>query len=228
MVLKPEGKQMKAPVMNVAEMYHKVSYVLRVLGPAGLLRLVISRLFSFNHYYVLGKNLSEPTESSPAFGKKTPLTEITEDDIAHIEDSLHALDAEDKREVLSRLFFYRSGFRNCYVVRNGEDIAYMQWIILPSENQIIKEKYSAKFYPLASNQVVIENAFTFPRYRGLGYLMYGTSALLDLARGDGYKTAVCYIRKDRVASLNDFTRMGFRIRRLLREYKLLGRVCRKL
>jgi hypothetical protein len=208
--------------------FGRVAYILRTLGPGGVLRLLGSRLFSVNHYYLLGKNLAAPLECPEAIGIMTPLMEITKEDIAMINDSLNSLDANDKREVLARLMFYWNGFRNCYIVKTGGNVAYMQWIIFPTENQTIKEKYSARFYPLTRNQVMIENAFTFPRYRGTGYLLHGTAALLDLARSKGYRSAICYIRRDRVASLNEFTRMGFRIIRMLSEYRVFGRVWRKL
>jgi hypothetical protein len=222
------GQALKTPIIAIAKICANMVRVYRTLGLRGLLSLLVSRLYSVNHYYLLGKNLSEPQERPATAGKKSPLREITKDDIDLIENSLDTLDKEDRKEVLARLFFYWSGFRNCYVVQAGADIAYLQWIIFPSENHIIKEQYSTKFYPLADTQVVVENAFTFPRYRGLGYLTYGTTALLDLARSFGYRYAICYIRKDRIASLNDFTQMGFRIRRILCEYKFFGWVSRKL
>jgi hypothetical protein len=219
---------MKAPMIGFADNFNRASCVFRSLGPGDLFNLLSSRLFSLDHYYLLGKNLATPLECPPAVGIKTPLTKITEDDMLKIERSLNSFDPKDKREILARLFFYWNGFRNCFVVKNGEDIAYMQWLILPSENDVIKEKYPTKFSPLSANQVVIENAFTFPRYRGMGYLLYGTTGLLDLARSKGYKSAICYIRKDRVASLNEFTRMGFKIIRILSEYKVFGRAWRNL
>jgi hypothetical protein len=206
----------------------QLPYLYRRLGGKTMLRLLGSRILSINHFYILGKNLLSPADGAPAFAIKAPVTEATEEDIAQIEASLETLEENERKEVVGRLLFYWSGFRNCYVVKNGGKIAFLQWIIYPSENGIIQEKFSTKFSPLGENQVMIENAFTFPRYRGMGYLRHGTSHLLEVARSKGYKSAVSYIRKDRVDSLNEFVKMGFRISRLVAEYKVLGREWRKL
>jgi len=215
--------------MKVPETLEKLANLSRVLGAKALLRLLVSRVASVNHFYLLGKSLlPNQKELALAVSKKAPLVEITDEDLRSIEDSIYFLDENERKEVLARLFFYRDGFKNCYIVKNGENIAYMQWIVYPDENQRLKEKYPSKFYTLNTSQVMVENAFTFPRYRGMGYLQFGTARLLDIARSKGYKSAVCYIRKDRLDSLNEFARMGFRITKLIRDYKILGREWRKL
>lgn len=75
---------------------------------------------------------------------------------------------------------------------------------------------------------MIENAFTFPPYRGLGYLLSGTLQLLDQARERGYRSAVCYIRKDNLKSINEFSKMGFKITKMVTEYKFFGKTWRTL
>jgi hypothetical protein len=216
-------------ITDIVELLDKSVYLFMALGAVELLQLLASRLFlGVEHYYQLGKSLAAPLGCPAPLGITATIEEISKEDWLKIQNTLPSLDAKDKRELLARQFFYWDGFTNCYVIKNGADIAFIQWIIYPSENSIIKEKYPTKFSPLSSTQVIIENAFTFPRYRGRGYLLHGTAALLDLARGSGYKSAICYIRKDRIASLNEFMRMGFKIIRIMREYKFLGRVWRKL
>jgi len=185
-------------------------------------------LFSVNHYYLLGKKLAAQEEFPAPSGVTAPLTKITAHDLVLLRQTLDALESADKREVLARLFFYEDGFENCYVMKRGEEIVYVQWVIFPWENGTLEERYRTKFYPLAEKQVMIENAFTFPRHRGQGHLLHGTTQLLRLAKERGYSAAICYIRKDRIASLNEFARMGFRITRILTEYKVLGRAWRTL
>ena len=77
-------------------------------------------------------------------------------------------------------------------------------------------------------QVMIENVFTFPAFRGLGCFQSGTRQLLDLARARGCRSALCYVRKERVAALTDLVTMGFKITKLMPEYKILGKVWRVL
>lgn len=204
-----------------------IPYIVKQLGLVPVLALAKSRLCSLAHYYILRGALSATALRVPT-GSKVTISPLGEDDIDDIKDSLASCDAADRKEILARLLFYKSGFKNCYVIRCGNKIAYMQWIIYPEENDVIMEKYRNRFDPLHAGQVMVENAFTFPAFRGLGYLQRGTQQLLDLAWRRGYRSAVCYIRKENIASLNGFCQMGFRITKIVPEYKFLARVWRSL
>lgn len=203
-------------------------HILRELGPLNSLKLLGSRVLSLDHYFVLRKNLMEPEPETPAVGAKLALEPIGPADIEKILKSLASLTPAEKRDVLGYLHFYESGFKNCFVMRRDDQVAYMQTLIYPEQNDLIERKYRLKFYPLKESQVMVENVFTFVAFRGLGCLQQGTRKLLDLARSQGYRSAVCYIRKDRIVSLNEFIKMGFKITRMMPEYKVLGRVWRDL
>ena len=203
-------------------------YLFKTLGPRALLRIAGSMAYSLNHYFILGKNLEAPLGGPQISRSLGALSLMSEQDIADLNRSAESLPPDDRRELVGRLCFYKSGFKNCYVIKSGDDIAYLQWIIYPSENAIIRSRYSNKFYPLTDRQIMVENAFAFPRFRGRGYLPFATSRLLDLAKSQGYSSVVCYIRNDRIASLNEFIKMGFKIRKMVKEYKLVGKVWRTL
>jgi hypothetical protein len=205
-----------------------ISHIIRELGPVAFLKLLGSRIVSFNHYYVMRRSLAETQNDTLEIRRRAEMCPIGENDINEIEKSLAACNIEDKREILARLIFYRSGFKNCYVMRQDGKIAYMQWVIYPTENGIITERYRNKFYSLGDTQIMIENAFTFPPYRGLGYLQSGTLQLFEMARAKGYRSAMCYVRKDRFNTLNELSKIGFKITQMIPEYKFLGRVWRAL
>jgi len=214
--------------MNVPEKYLDNLTILKTLGPRHACTLLASRVLSVDHYYVLRRNLMEAeSEPSPVTGKME-ISPINDADIGAIVKSLDSCTPAEKRDVLAYLLFYQSGFKNCYVIRRDDRVAYMQTLIYPEENDLIAHRYRSKFYPLKDTQVMIENVFTFQPFRGLGCLQSGTRQLLELARAKGYRSAVCYIRKDRILSLNEFVRMGFKITRLMPEYKVMGRVWRVL
>jgi ribosomal protein S18 acetylase RimI-like enzyme len=201
-------------------------YILKELGPRASLRLLGSRILSYNHYYVLRKNLMEKQPESPAH--KLEVSRISEQDIEEILRSLEGCSADEKRDVLAFLLFYQSGFRNCYVMRSEQKVAYMQTLIFPEENELIRKSYRGKFYPLKDTQVMLENVFTFPNFRGLGCFQSGTRQLLDLARAKGSRSALCYVRKDRVEALTALVNMGFKITKIMPEYKIFGAAWRGL
>jgi hypothetical protein len=57
------------------------------------------------------------------------------------------LDSEGRREVLARLNFYQNGSKNCYVIRSGNEIAYLQWIIFPVGKSYYPKKLFEKILP---------------------------------------------------------------------------------
>lgn len=214
--------------MKAPEKYLDNFTILKTLGPRHACTLLASRVLSVDHYYVLRRNLMESLcEASPVTGKME-ISPINDADIGAIMKSLDSCTAAEKRDVLAYLLFYQSGFKNCYVMRRDDRVAYMQTLIYPEENDLIAHRYRSKFYPLKDTQVMIENVFTFPAFRGLGCFQSGTLKLLELARGQGYRSALCYVRKDRVTALTELVNMGFKITKLMPEYKILGAAWRVL
>jgi hypothetical protein len=216
------------PVVKGSGRAGEICGILKSLGPVAAARVIGDLLFSTNHYYMLGRSLAAPLDYPFARRPDLPLVPLDESHIARVRQQLASLDPVERREVVGRLHFHASGFTNCYVMTAGEEIAYLQWLILPAENDIIRERFSTKFYPLGERQVMVENVFTFPKFRGRGLLPYGTLHLLQLARDKGFSSVVCYIRKDNITSLNEFFRMGFKITKMVQEYKVLGRTWRTL
>ena len=224
-----EGKRMGTRYMvNSFGKAGRIVGILRSLGPVAAARVIREMLFSTNNYYLLGRSLAAPLEYPFARKPDLPFVPLEERHVAAIKEQIPALDPIDRREVAGRLHFHASGFNNCYLMYAGSEIAYLQWLIYPQENDVIRSGYSGKFYPLGEKQVMVENVFTFPRYRGRGLLPYGTLQLLQMAREQGFSSVVCYIRSDNITSLNEFFRIGFKITKMMREYKVLGKAWRTL
>ena len=148
------------------------------------------------------------------------------EDLNRLPDQLGALDRPDRIELLARLAFFRDGFRHCYGLKVDGSVAYLQWIVYAGENDIIRKNHRDRWLPLRSNEVMIENAFTFPAYRGSGFLSFVSWHLLKMAKDQGYSRAVTYVRTDKLAALNSFVDLGFRIYKSVPEYKFLGNVWR--
>ncbi|MBC8180032.1 hypothetical protein H8E88_02805 [candidate division KSB1 bacterium] len=207
---------------------HKYGFIINKLDGRSLFRLLMGRIFSINYYYVVKLNLNSPRQKRIKRDPPGDLSIMNSDDLSSIKNTIEFLGADDKREILARIIFYESGFRNCYVVKVDGNIVYLQWLIYPSENDIIKKYYKNIFHPLNNKTVIIENVFTYPKFRGIGYLPYFSQKLLDIVHKQGYRTAVGYIKNDKIISLNEFYQMGFKATKLLRERKLFGSIHRNL
>lgn len=199
-----------------------VCILMAKLGLKVNLSLLLRRIFSIEHYYVLQRSLSHPIDI-PKIRLQVDLKKVNDDEMRLVTEKIDYLDTDSKRELISRILFYRKELNHCYIGKTKDDkIIYLQWLIYPTENDIIKKFFKGFFTPLKDHQVLVENVFTFPKFRGQGLMMHITAKLLEIARNDGYKGAIMYIRKDRIESLSQNMTLGFKITSLLREYKILG------
>jgi hypothetical protein len=147
----------------------------------------------------------------------------------HMRGRLPELSPSNRKELLVRLLFYEAGFEHCYIAYTADgDLAAIQWLLRPHENKQLQARFPHRFYPIGPRQVMIENAFVFPDSRSVGVLRIITMHLLATALSEGYTHAVTYIPKEKIASLNAFIALGFKIRKLTRERKLLGSTRRAL
>jgi RimJ/RimL family protein N-acetyltransferase len=188
--------------------------------------LLLKNLAVVNHYYIIYHDLRSLSASPPRKIGGGDLQLLRTEELEELSNQLGVLTWQEKPELLTRLVFFRNGFTNCYTLRVDGVIAYLHWIIYPGENEIIQKSYRRRFLPLRPNEVMIENAFTFPAYRGRGFLAFATAQLSKMAKDQGYKRVITYVRKDKIDALNGFMRLGFRIERIVREYKLLGNAWR--
>jgi len=198
------------------------------LGLRSLFLILLKRIFFVHHVLILKMNLK--TFQSRSF-ERIPggkLCLLTPEDMPRLLLSVSSLKEEDRRELMARIHFYGLGFTRLYGVKIKGEIAYIQWLVTPEDNPVIRAHYHRLFFELKPGQVLLENVFTFPGYRGLGYLPYATEQLLVNARDMGHQTAVVYIRDDKISTLNEFVHMGFRFVNLLRIIQVFGFVRRKL
>lgn len=192
------------------------------LNLKNLTKIVSRNIFSKSYYFILKKNIQS---NNFRIKRKLPINfyKVGALEINELRQNMKELDQQARKEIIVRINFFKKGLKNCYIGKNekGENV-YLQCIIFPFENEAIKKYFKKKFYLLNKNEIILENAFTFPKFRKLGLLHYGTNFLLNMAKESGYKTAVCYIRHDNIQSLNEFMKMGFKITKMVREYKLAG------
>jgi hypothetical protein len=205
-----------------------IHHYLSRLGIRSLCLILLKRICYVHHVLILKLNLKtfQPRSFERIPGGKLCL--MGPDDIPRLLDAASSLAEEDRRELLARIHFYELGFTNLYGVRVEDEIAYIQWLITPKDNPVIRSRYRRLFFELKPGQVLLENVFTFPGYRGLGYLPFVSEQLLLKAKEAGFQTVIAYIRDDKLATFNEFVQMGFRFANRLRIIQLFGFTRRRL
>lgn len=208
---------------------NKYLVILKKLGFVKCLPFLFQRLYSIEQFYLLNMNLRKPVHRIEIRFSYT-LERLQPGDWEDILKNLESADIASKKELLRRIFFYRAGFENCYVLKNrNREITCMLWIVYPLENEHLRRYFNSDLFLLKENEVLLENVFTMPKFRGFGFSPAITTELLRLAKDQGYKnaSAVIYSLKDRITSLNDMMSIGFRINKLVREYRFLGFLWRR-
>lgn len=201
---------------------------LRLLGIRASCLILLKRIFRIHRVLILKLNLSgfQPRSFERIPGGELCL--LTPEDIPPLLSAVPYLGGEDRRELLARVHFYNLGFTRLYAIRKDGEIACIQWLITPEDNPVIRTRYRRLFFELRPGQAMLENVFTFPKYRGLGYLPTLSQRLLVQAREMGFHAVIAYIPEDKITSLNEFVNMGFRFFNLLRIIQIFGFVRRKL
>jgi GNAT superfamily N-acetyltransferase len=168
-----------------------------------VLRLGVERIYSNRIDYLLRRDLSLPWETAPKPRISTRLRKLRDSDIPRI--------AEHVPERLPGM----KELRTCYLAVNDEDeICYMQWLIDSSQNHLRPRRMGLILQP---DEMLLEWAYTFPKFRGLGIMSYAMAELATLAGKAGARWALTIVEQSNVASLKGCKNAGFRPYKLREE-----------
>jgi L-amino acid N-acyltransferase YncA len=200
----------------------KYQFILSNLGIWVPAKFFLKRVLYLDHFYFLTAPLKK-VETGLRILSDIQIAEARNEDWTMIVDGLKQLDGNERREIIVRLLFYLKGFYGCYIGRNESgDIVSLQWLIRPEDNHLIQKYSNDLFYPLNKKQVMVENIFVYPKYRSLGVFTTVNHRLLEKAREEGFLHCHAYIQTGNIASLNEFMKLGFHVKKLLRSYNLCG------
>ena len=136
----------------------------------------------------------------------------TEEDMEEVLQQSKSEGKQSTYELLQRKLFYESGFRNCYGARTADagELCYMEWVIYPEDDNTASQAYRSRFPKLKENEILLENAYTFKKYRGNWLDASVTTEVLEMVRQNGFKRVILYVQQDNIASMKSQERQGFR------------------
>ena len=200
----------------ILQLFNKAKYALLLVKYGGLEPLLSEVKWRVYHrvtYFGLEKNLSEPdavVESRLPYSLKL----ATPEDIRELYSLVKTGDKGGMFERMKRIWFYNFGFHHCYVARSREDnnICYVQWTISARDNKAEIEQYktSFSFSRLGNEDIQLEHAYTFEKYRGKNIMPAVMNDLFQIARERGFKRVVTYVESDNIASLKGCDKVGFK------------------
>ena len=179
-------------------------------GIGVLLRQFFSRVYSTSTYVWLAKDLS-PSRAPGAARTSFSLQPASPEAFQRILARLNEEKGRDVFEILRRVSFYERGFDACYLaLTDSGDVCHIAWLLSARHNDLIRSQYPPGMDGLREDKVIVENIFTFPRYRGKGIMLSVLQQLEDLARKQGARRVVAYVDATNTPSLKGFDRAGYK------------------
>lgn len=140
------------------------------------------------------------------------------------DEELRRVEGADYVQVLLRTWMCRADVRTLYVARSGDrQPMYAQWLVRQDDEWRMNDHTPDVHDPLAPGDVLLEGAYTFHDFRGIGAMADGMAQLLRLARDEGHEAAITYVGADNVPSLRGCARVGFVLDHARRNVRVLGR-----
>ena len=170
---------------------NKIAYLFRLLRQGELKFLwsgITKRIYSENLAYGLKRDLNVEIPTPPSL-LKLSFREYRPEDAPYFE-----LDN-------SNLGIIDLQIQHCFVATKDGDPVYRVWLMPSSQNEKIKEFWGDSFPPLKTNQVLVENSYTVPKYRGFGIMPYAMKLIAEKGIDFGADTAIIYTAIDHLVSL---------------------------
>jgi RimJ/RimL family protein N-acetyltransferase len=198
------------PKGRLLKKMHYAFLLVRKGGTGVLLRQFFSRVHSTSVYAWLAKDL-DPLNAPGAARTSFALQPASPEAFQRILARLSEERGQDVFEILRRVSFYERGFDACYLaLTDSGDVCHIGWLLSARHNDLIRSQYPPGTDSLKVDEALVENIFTFPRYRGKGIMLAVLRQMEDLARQQGFRRVVAYVDTTNTPSLAGFNRAGYK------------------
>ncbi|GBF20060.1 hypothetical protein C21_02231 [Arenibacter sp. NBRC 103722] len=101
-------------------------------------------------------------------------------------------------------------FKTCYIGVTGEGIPCSHlWLIDASQNEKLKKAWGNTFPTLGKDELLVENVYTVPKYRGLGVFPTFLDQIVEKGMALGAKSIISFGEASNVNMSRSFTYAGF-------------------
>jgi hypothetical protein len=103
-----------------------------------------------------------------------------------------------------------NNFKRCYIGITKEDIPCARvWLIDSSENKKLKDIWGDRFPQLKSDEVLLENVFTVPKFRGMGVIPAFLYDVAEKSKEQGAKYAITFGEVKNINTSRSYSYAGF-------------------
>lgn len=190
--------------MSIAAKLQIMRNTLKDGDPLELARRIRKLLYSDLESYVLRRDLTIPLVPRPQ---------------AKISISIRPLESGDMQQIVAErpqgllLGVLKTSLPQGYVaVTTDNHVCYMQWLVSPSHREQLRTFRFRDFHSFDDDTVLLEFAYTFKRFRGLGIMAPAMAYIAE--QGKGAHWAVTYVDRSNIPSLRGCHSAGFLPHRL--------------
>ena len=124
---------------------------------------------------------------------------------------LAASDRQEGRQINHRRKLLAQNIPTPFVAidQSSSRPCFIQWAFDSSQNDFITHFFKGRFPPLKPGEILLENAYTHPDYRGQGVMVVAMSLIADIIAARGAREAITFVEATNIPSLKGCTRAGF-------------------
>lgn len=173
-------------------------------------RAIRTRLRSTTCALGLRRDLTQPHTPPPAKIQLAVRPLSPRDDLSLLSLESGALDPAVAIGRSAQRRLIEANLPQCWVaIAPDGKVCYMQWLIAPSDNRRIAERWGDLFPQLGPDEALLEGAYTGDEYRGQGIMAYAMSRIAEQALEFGARWVNTFVGVSNVASLKGCKKAGF-------------------
>ena len=217
--------------MMLDSAFRKVRYGILLIKNGGLWLFwhhLKRQIYGKSTFWVLERDLQTDNGHIPC-GIEYSLRPASKEDMEEVLRISRSESRESVYDLIQRKWFCESGFYDCYIARTADtnDPCYIQWLVTSANVHMVSRGFRCRFPRLREDEVLVENVYTFEKYRGKGVMPSAIDVLSRLARRKGFKRMLTCVREDNTYSLRGFEKAGFKKFGEIREIRFLFSIRRK-
>jgi RimJ/RimL family protein N-acetyltransferase len=180
-------------------------------GPREISAAILRQFYREWSAYGLRREIAQGISIPEA---KIPISvrELRDSDISSLfENGANRRSRRERLEISRRIGLIAERIPTPYVaVDQIKDRAcFLQWLIAPSSNRELNAIFKGRFPQLASDEALLEFAFTPERYRGNGIMPQAMALIAEQGVHFGARSVVTYVLRDNTPALKGCDKAGF-------------------
>ena len=204
---------MKHIFRKITEIIHNTLLLLKYGGIVVCVKQLLRFIYSTETQLGFALDLQEITPSSIEARIPYDLRLATDKDMDEVLQKAETEDKQSAQKLIFRNWLYKDGYRNCYVARSVDtgELGFIQTVIHPEENRNVGGTFRSWFPELKEDEILLEGAYTFEKYRGNRLHPAVLSDILRIYKEKGYNRMIAHIDKNNSSAIKGAERVGFKV-----------------